>query len=1141
MSKHWAQKVKEKLAKSEKRLADVWKQPLKKSKDDGYGTLMDRWHADPSNYSHVNDAAEKLIEDPRVSGLILNLHNHRSINRSKSSPKSFYNQVLTAAVKNHPNHPNAKKLVDAISRSDSNYYNHEPLDAALAQSPHPKPGWLYEEDKHHLIPVEHLKEMALDKEGSESLREEAMNLWRKKDPQNAESAMHRAALAGDKIAAEVIMPNLSSVDDKLDIIKATGDAHTLGRLAGSGEITPHQFANAFTSTMTPDSANNEAQTLFQVPPEYVAETGKQVARNPTLTKIAMDNPHLLHNLGHHLPDQHLYSEASAGNTNALKFLKDNKPELMQNVVARVNLDAQEFGHPNPETHKRARDAIKKMKDDPSLFKPSQETLAHLRNHPKGEKFYHSLLLKTLKYAKKDTPIKNRTVAVSMNTGKLRQARDMAMKNDGSVHVQDLREAGLDPAGLKIEHLKDGKGRIPAQAIQGVIDSAPKANFGVSTGVYKGGFQTHDSAQPSKVFRLDMSPEKQQELKDAGVYKQFQEIAKRSKRSGHPVKDNTIGWVRYTHNADGFHMDEVQSDFGQSLARQVSEIKRKQAAGELGAGSAEGLDENQILKINDILFGKAHPSQLVHEGFLQSLRDSGHAGNKVHIWQTEPKSVISGMSREPMLSSVGKEEAMDQKEFKDRYGDSSAQKSINENLSAEQIHDHINQGHALTGDMLNHPNFNDTHMESAISKFSDPESNVHTTRSFDTDFHSKLNSDQVGKLAQAAIKNRMSAETGGQIGRAVETAAHALKSPHLSQEHHDRLFQLLKDNDPGALAYSHRMKPEQASEILSNPRIHTFKNQFLRNSPLIEKDPSFINQYANDYHSEILNNPHLSDNTLQKLSQNPNVFKKQIVAHPNASDDTKSQLISGLGKWALPDVLPHVTPKTEPAFLSALQNGLNEMGTKDDSWDDKEQLMRQLGRKLSDSPNLSHGALSSIEALGRKHLLNGSPTRKDLAVSIATHPGFPDELRMDKIKSLGNPLRAIEELPRHFVMSPEDISYVQNYQDGGTGGLSVRLAKQPNFNEAHTKKAIELGHLPYLASQAKPDAEGKMSLNGVYIGMKKPPLPVHMREGYGDIPKKMGYKPDQYGDISTQANTEHEGAPTWSQTLRKSLARRKAKK
>lgn len=50
---------------------------------------------------------------------------------------------------------------------------------------------------------------------------------------------------------------------------------------------------------------------------------------------------------------------------------------------------------------------------------------------------------------------------------------------------------------------------------------------------------------------------------------------------------------------------------------------------------------------------------------------------------------------------------------------------------------------------------------------------------------------------------------------------------------------------------------------------------------------------------------------------------------------------------------------------------------------------------------------------------------------------------------------------------------------------------------------------------------------------KRPLPVHMRETYGDQPRQMGYKESEYGQVPVQGSNEHKGKKTWAQKLRKS--------
>ena len=46
------------------------------------------------------------------------------------------------------------------------------------------------------------------------------------------------------------------------------------------------------------------------------------------------------------------------------------------------------------------------------------------------------------------------------------------------------------------------------------------------------------------------------------------------------------------------------------------------------------------------------------------------------------------------------------------------------------------------------------------------------------------------------------------------------------------------------------------------------------------------------------------------------------------------------------------------------------------------------------------------------------------------------------------------------------------------------------------------------------------------------IPVHMKVTYNQNPKKMGYKPSKYGELSTQDNPQLKDGPTWEHTLKK---------
>ncbi len=161
-----------------------------------------------------------------------------------------------------------------------------------------------------------------------------------------------------------------------------------------------------------------------------------------------------------------------------------------------------------------------------------------------------------------------------------------------------------------------------------------------------------SNKNSKVFQLNITKDQAKKLKEAGVYDHFKELVYDSYSSGHPAsKGNGIGWVRYTEGPDGMHIDEIQSDFGQSFSKQLkSQAKQAVANGSMSAEEADRhvrdaeskYPEDAHKKISEILFQGQHPNDILHEAFLQHLRDKGHVGKKVHIWQAESKAPLSNM-------------------------------------------------------------------------------------------------------------------------------------------------------------------------------------------------------------------------------------------------------------------------------------------------------------------------------------------------------------------------------------------------------------------------------------------------------------------------------------------------------------------
>ena len=234
---------------------------------------------------------------------------------------------------------------------------------------------------------------------------------------------------------------------------------------------------------------------------------------------------------------------------------------------------------------------------------------------------------------------------SNNTEMLRKLRDSIQEKGGIVNAKDLPKLGFNENSLKINHLKDAKGNYTDTAIQQHIDNQPKHTYDISHTTWDGG-QSH-SDEPQSVFQLNYTGEMKKQLKAAGVLNTFNAVHEASFNSHHPVKENTLGWVRYTKGEDGhIHIDEVQSDLGRNLHNTAeSQIEEAEREGRpLSQGQKKRIQElfskEKLNKMNDILFKGHHPSKLLHEAFLQHLRNTGHVGKDIHIWQAMPKAELA---------------------------------------------------------------------------------------------------------------------------------------------------------------------------------------------------------------------------------------------------------------------------------------------------------------------------------------------------------------------------------------------------------------------------------------------------------------------------------------------------------------------
>ena len=239
------------------------------------------------------------------------------------------------------------------------------------------------------------------------------------------------------------------------------------------------------------------------------------------------------------------------------------------------------------------------------------------------------------------------VNVKTGTHPFRILRDFIDQHGGTISKAKMKELGANTS--PIDKLFSPKGTISSKDIQNYIDQMPATPYNSSHSTWSS-MQRH-SGKVQDVFQLNYTQDQVNQMEKEGVMPTFHKIHEATFSSGHPVRPNTLGWVRYTGNPEtGFHIDEVQSDFGQSMIKKVA----AQAKEALQNGSAdqdqveeamkrakEYYPEEHVDKITKILFGNKHPSEVIHEAFKEYMRGKGFGDTPIHIWQPQGKAPLSG--------------------------------------------------------------------------------------------------------------------------------------------------------------------------------------------------------------------------------------------------------------------------------------------------------------------------------------------------------------------------------------------------------------------------------------------------------------------------------------------------------------------
>jgi len=212
------------------------------------------------------------------------------------------------------------------------------------------------------------------------------------------------------------------------------------------------------------------------------------------------------------------------------------------------------------------------------------------------------------------PKELRKVSFAVGVNKLRKLRD-AIRATGKPAVSPKN---LMPGDWS--KFRDKAGNISADAIQAHIDSARSHQFNLYHRGWTKELQRH-SREHQYVTGFAPTNQALQQIEQEGLWGLYSSFVRKGKQDAeepHPHHRSGVGlgWVRWTGDEKGVHVDEIQTDM---------DFDHKDPA---------------HVKLKQILFGNNHPTEAMHEGFLQHLRDRGWHETPVHIWDVQPKAKIA---------------------------------------------------------------------------------------------------------------------------------------------------------------------------------------------------------------------------------------------------------------------------------------------------------------------------------------------------------------------------------------------------------------------------------------------------------------------------------------------------------------------
>ena len=178
-------------------------------------------------------------------------------------------------------------------------------------------------------------------------------------------------------------------------------------------------------------------------------------------------------------------------------------------------------------------------------------------------------------------------------------------------------------------LRDATGRLSHEKVAAHIDQMPIKKFLIhNQDDWNERLQSHSRA-PTTIMSINLTPQTVDKLKENGLWGTFLDMG-RSVNPAHPTTPYSLGWTRYSINHDNkeVFMDELQTD----LFRRYRDV--------MTDDNESDHNKSKYKQTWDLLFGKVHAPELLHETALQFFRDQGLHDYKYHVHSVDSKRGVS---------------------------------------------------------------------------------------------------------------------------------------------------------------------------------------------------------------------------------------------------------------------------------------------------------------------------------------------------------------------------------------------------------------------------------------------------------------------------------------------------------------------